>query len=300
MARILLTGRTGQVGHYLLRPLASLGDVIAPDRSQLDFTQNDTIRTTIRTVRPEIIVNAAGATIVDQAEREPDITMQVNGIAPGILAEEARLCDALLLHFSTTFVFDGTKREPYVEDDVPNPINLYGRSKLAGERAIAAVGGDYLIFRASWTYSDLRSNFPRALLKLAREKEELDVVDDQVASPTWARAYADATAQVLRQADRIRAHRGIYHLSSAGKTTRLQWATKIIELARRYEERPAGWAHLRPIASSQYPHTAARPLYTVVDNSKIISAFGIRMSRWEHQLEDFIREWAAQRSGGLG
>jgi len=296
MLRILLTGKTGQVGHYLLASLPPLGEVIAPDRAQLDFTRNESIRAAIREARPDIVVNAAGSTIVDQAEREPDLAMQVNGIAPGIVAKEARRCGALLVHYSSTFVFDGTRRRPYVEDDPPNPINIYGRSKLAGEQAVAAAGGHYLILRASWTYSDRRSNFPLALLKLAREKRELAVVDDQVGAPTWARAYAETTAELLEQPDRVRERGGIYHLSSAGKTTRYEWAKQIIELAQEYHGERSGWASLRPIASSEYPLVAARPLYTLLDNSKILSAFGIRMSNWEDQLGAFMREWAARRN----
>lgn len=296
--RILLIGKTGQVGHYLLHSLAPLGDVIAPDRAQLELSRDESVRTGIRKARPDVIVNAAGSTLVDQAEREPELTMQVDGIAPGIIAEEAARCGALLVHYSTTFVFDGIKREPYVEEDAANPINAYGRSKLAGEDAIAAAGGDYVILRASWTYSDRRSNFPLALLRLARERNELAVVDDQVGSPTWARAYGDTTAELLRAPERLRAHGGVYHLSSAGQTTRYQWAGKIIELAQEYTGKTDGWATLRPIASGEYPHVAARPLYTLVDNGKFHSAFGIRMSRWEDQLDTFMREWAAR--GGVG
>lgn len=295
MPRILLTGKTGQVGHYLLHSLAPLGEVIAPNRAQMDFTRNDSVRAAVRESRPDIIINAAGSTIVDQTERDPELTMHVNAVAPGIIAEEAHRIGALLVHYSTTFVFDGTKRQPYVEDDTPNPINAYGRSKLAGEQAVTAAGADHIILRASWTYSDRRSNFPLAFLKLAREKRELEVVADQVASPTWARAYADATAELLKQADRVRANSGIYHLSSAGETTRFDWAQKMIELARRHLDQSTSWAELRPIASSVYPHTAERPVYTVIDNRKIADTFGIRMSRWEIQLEDFIREWAAQQ-----
>jgi dTDP-4-dehydrorhamnose reductase len=300
MARILLTGKTGQVGHYLLRSLAPIGEVIAPDRASMDFTRNDSIRAAIRAVRPDIIVNAAGSTIVDQAEREPELTMQVNAVAPGIVAEEARRCGALLVHYSTIFVFDGNKREPHVEHDTPNPINVYGRSKLAGEDAIAAADGDYLILRASWTYSDRRSNFPLALLKLARERKELAVVDDQVGTPTWARAYAETTAELLKHPDRIRKRSGIYHLSSAGHTTRYQWAKKIIQLAQESQRECSGWAALRPIASSEYPHVAARPLYTVVDNGKFNAAFGIHMSPWEDQLRAFMREWAGRSDVSVG
>ncbi len=300
MSRILLIGKTGQVGHYLLQSLAPLGDVIAPDRETLDFLRPDSIRSAIREARPDIIVNAGGMTLVDPIESEPEPAMQANGVAPGIIAEEARRCNALLVHYSTVFVFDGTKREPYAEDDAPAPVNAYGRSKLAGEDAIAAAGGDYLILRASWTYSDRRSNFPLALLKLAREKKELAVVDDQVGSPTWARAYAETTAELLKQPSRVREHRGIYHLSSAGQTTRYRWAREIIRLAQEYTGQESGWATLRPIATSEYPLVAARPLYTVVSNARFHSAFGIRMSPWEDQLRAFLREWAARQSVSAG
>jgi len=300
MLRILLLGKTGQVGHYLLRSLAPLGEVIAPDRAQLDFTRSGSIRATIRGARPDVIVNAAGWTLVDRIEHDPELAMQVNGVAPGIIAEEARQCSALLVHYSTTFVFDGAKRKPYVEDDAPNPINAYGRSKLAGEQAVAAAGGRYLILRAAWTYSNLRSNFPLALLKLACAKKELAVVDDQVGSPTWAREYAEATAELLKHPDRARECGGIYHLSSAGQITRYRWARRIIELAQEYKGERSGWATLRAIASSEYPHLAARPLYTLLDNSKILSVFGIRMASWEDQLRAFMREWVRQSEASLG
>jgi len=280
MPRILLIGKTGQVGHYLLESLAPLGEVVAPDRSELDLTRSDSITTVIRAARPDAIVNAAGSTLVDPIESDPGTAMQVNGVAAGIVADEARRCGAHLVHYSTVFVFDGSKRTPYVEEDAPNPVNAYGRSKLAGDEAITAVGGSYLILRASWTYSDRRSNFPKALLK-----------------PTWARAYADTTAELLKHSDRIRSRPGIYHLSSAGQTTRYEWGGKMLALAREHTGQRSGWASLRPIKSSEYPHVAARPLYTLMDNSKFHAAFGIRMSDWEDQLRTFMREWAAR--GGI-
>ena len=300
MRRILLIGKTGQVGYYLLQALAPLGKVIAPDRTELDLTHSDSIRGAIREARPDVIVNAGGWTIVDQVEREPGLAMQVNGTAPGIIAEEARRCGALFVHYSTVFVFDGTKQQPYVEEDVPQPVNAYGRSKLAGEEAIAGAGGHYLILRASWTYSRRRSNFPLALLKSAREKRELAIVDDQVGSPTWARAYADTAAELVKQLDHLRERCGLYHLSSQGETTRYAWARKIIELAKEYTEEASGWASLRPIASSEYPHVAPRPLHTVLNSDKFHAAFGIRMSSWEDQLRAFMREWAARNSTSAG
>jgi len=299
MLRILLIGKTGQVGHYLLRSLARVGHVIAPDRNGLDLSRSASITGAIRATRPDVIVNAAGLTLVDQVEREPDAAMQVNGVAPGIMAEEARRCGALLVHYSTTFVFDGAGRKPSLEDDASNPVNAYGRSKLAAEGAISAVGGDYLILRAGWTYSQRRSNFPLALLKLAREKKSLSIVDDQMGAPTSARAYADTTAQLLKKPDRARAHSGVYHLSSSGQTTRYEWAKKIIELAQEHEQGDSLWAALHPIPSTDYPHVAPRPLYTVVDNSKIRAVFGIQMGAWEDQLKAFVREWAQQESALL-
>jgi dTDP-4-dehydrorhamnose reductase len=300
MPRILLTGKTGQVGHYLLQSLAPLGEVIAPDRKAFDLQQADSIRTAIRQARPDIIVNAAGLTLVDEIERDPEPAMLANGVAPGIIAGEARRCNALLVHYSTVFVFDGTKEGPYAEEDAPAPVNAYGRSKLAGENAIAAAGGDYLILRASWTYSDRRSNFPLALLKLAREKKELTVVDDQTGTPTWARAYADTTAELLKEPSRVREHRGIYHLSSAGQTTRYGWAREIIRLAQEHARQKSGWAALRPIAYSEYPHVAPRPLNTVMDSGKFYAAFGMWMLPWEDQLRAFLREWAAHQSVSAG
>jgi len=298
--RILLIGKTGQVGHYLQQFLPPLGELIAPDHAQMDLAKNDSIQAVIRQTKPDIIVNAAGTTDVDRAEREPDSTMQIDGIAPGLMAEEARGCGALLVHYSTTFVFNGNGCKPYEEEDAVDPINAYGCSKLYGERAIAATECDHLILRATWTYSDRRSNFPLAVFKLAREKKELAIVDDQVGAPTWARAYAKTTAELLKQPGRARECSGIYHLSSAGQTTRYGWAAKIIQLAQKYTGKTSGWPKLRPIASTEYPHGAPRPLYTVVSNGKIQSRFGIRMSGWDEQLEAFIQEWVARSPAHTG
>ena len=300
MPRILLTGKTGQVGHYLEGFLSPLGELVAPDHAHMDLASNDSICAAIRAAKPDIIVNAAGTTNVDQAEREPDSTMQIDGIAPGIIAEEARRCGALLVHYSTTFVFNGRGNRPYVEEDPPDPINAYGCSKLFGERAIVATNCDHLILRASWTYSDRRSNFPLALFKLAREKKELAIVDDQIGAPTWARAYAETTADLLKQPSRARERSGIYHLSSSGQTTRYQWAGKIIALAKAYTGSSSGWPRLHAIATSEYPHVAPRPLYTLVDNGKFQAAFEMRMSSWAVQLDAFMREWAAHRNAAVG
>ena len=190
MTKILVTGKTGQVGWELQRTLATLGQVIAPDRRGMDLGDPDSIRAAIRACSPQIIVNAAAYTAVDQAESEPDLALAINGAAPGIMAEEAKRLGALLVHYSTDYVFDGAKSGPYTEDDQPNPLSAYGSSKLAGERAIAASGARYLIFRTSWVYGARGKNFLRTILRLAQERDELRIVDDQVGAPTWCRAIA--------------------------------------------------------------------------------------------------------------
>lgn len=299
MTTILLIGKTGQVGWELHRTLAASSHVIAPDRTQMDLTDADSIRRVIREARPDVIVNAAGFTGVDQAETAPEIAMQVNGVAPGILAEEAKRIKALLVHYSTTFVFDGTKTEPYVESDPPGPINTYGKTKLAGEKAITSFDGKYIILRASWTYSHRRINFPLTILQLEKEQKEITVVVDQVAAPTWARAYAEATAELLNMGSRVGSHSGIYHLSAAGQTTRYQWARKITETAQELSGKKTDQARLRPITTAEFPLPAGRPLfplpagrplYTVMDNSKIKQIFEIQMRHWEDQLISYLTD----------
>jgi dTDP-4-dehydrorhamnose reductase len=248
--RILLIGKNGQVGWELQRTLAPLGNVIALDSAQLNLTQPDAIRTAISETAPDIIVNAAGYTKVDQAESELDLAMQINGVAPGIIAEEAAKLDALLVHYSTDYVFDGTKSTPYTEDDAPNPINTYGRTKLAGEQAITAVGGKHLILRTSWIYSARRENFVLAILRLARERKTLSVVDDQIGSPTWARALAAVTAAALQRQDRCADKSRTYHLSAEGHVSRCEFAETMVALAREASGVTDGWAGITPTAGS--------------------------------------------------
>jgi dTDP-4-dehydrorhamnose reductase len=248
-------------------------------------------------VRPDVIVNAAGYTAVDKAESEPDLAMQINAVAPGVMAETAKGVGALLVHYSTVFVFDGTKNEPYVESDTPRPLNMYGKSKLAGERAIIESAGRYIILRATWTYSDRRANFPLAILHLARKKRELKVVDDQVGTPTWAKAYARATAQLLQRTDECRDSTGVYHLSAAGETTRYQWAKVIIEVAQQ-RFRDSVSPKLLPTTTADYALPAVRPLYTVMDTSKVERVFGVRMSAWEEQFRTFLASLPAHLYSG--
>jgi dTDP-4-dehydrorhamnose reductase len=190
MTRILLTGKNGQVGWELQRTLATLGEVVTLDRQDLDLADPDSIRRVVREHKPNLIVNAAAYTAVDKAEEESDLAMVINGTAPGILAEEAKRLSAAIIHYSTDYVFDGSKNTPYTEEDAPNPLNVYGRTKLAGERAIQAVGAPYLILRTSWVYGMRGKNFLLTILRLARERNEIKVVNDQIGAPTWSRIIA--------------------------------------------------------------------------------------------------------------
>lgn len=289
MQRILLTGKTGQVGWELQSTLAPLGELIAPGRSEMDLADPDSIRAAIRQARPEIIVNAAAFSSVDEVEAQPELAMRVNGVAPGILAEEAKRIGALLVHYSSAYVFDGRNTRPYVEEDTPNPINVYGRTKLAGEQAIIACGGAYLILRMSWVYSLRGVNFLTTFLRLARENKELPVVDDQIGSPTWARSIAAATGHLLGKQD-IRGESGIYNLAADGYISRLNFAQHIIALAQKLPS--AGrWAELRPVTTAEYPLPAARPLYCAMNKEKIKRIFGIEMPDWESQLRPCMDEW---------
>ena len=270
---ILLIGAGGQVGRELARTLAPLGEVIAFDRQALDLAHVDAIRAAIRAIRPDLIVNAAAFTAVDQAEAEPDLAMAINGLAPGVMAEEARRLGALLVHYSTDYVFDGAKANPYTEDDVPKPLNAYGRSKLAGEQAIQGSGCRHLIFRTSWVYGLHGKNFLRTIARLAQEREELSIVADQIGAPTWSRMIGEATALALRGDPAT----GLYHMSSAGSTSWHGFARAILDAQ--------GWrGRLIPIPTRDYPLPAQRPLNSTLCNDKLTTDFGLRLPDWRESL----------------
>jgi dTDP-4-dehydrorhamnose reductase len=293
MTIILLTGKTGQVGWELQRTLEPLGRVVALGRGEMDHTNPDSIRSAIRNVKPGIIVNAAGYTTVDkaEAEAEADLATRINAVAPGIIAEEAKRAGAPLVHYSTDYVYDGKQARPYSEDDAPNPVNAYGKSKLAGERAIQAVGGTHLILRTSWVYSARGNNFVLAILRLAREKPELSVVNDQIGSPSWARSLAQATADLLRDPDRVRSHGGVYHLSAGGETSRYEFAAAIVRIMKEKSGARNRWAEIKPITTERYPPLPARrPPNTVTSKERVKQTFGVEMSGWKQQLEDFLRQ----------
>ncbi len=276
--RILLTGRNGQVGWELERTLGPLGEVIAFDHAGLDLAKPDEIVARVREVKPDVIVNPAAYTAVDRAESEPDLAMAINGTAPGILAEEARKLGALLVHYSTDYVFDGTKEGPYVETDAPNPLSVYGRSKLAGEQGIAASRAEHLIFRTSWVYAKRGKNFLLTILRLAREKPELRVVADQFGAPTWARDIATATALVLaRRPAGADIPSGIYNLTAAGRTTWHGFAQRIVALA-------GLSTPVVPIATSEYPTPAKRPTNSVLEHTGLARHFGLALPLWHESV----------------
>jgi dTDP-4-dehydrorhamnose reductase len=280
--RILLTGKNGQVGFELARALAPLGEVAAFDHAGLDLAVPDQITSAARTVRPDVIINAAAYTAVDRAEGEPDAANSINAVAPGILAEEAKRLGALLLHYSTDYVFDGTKDAPYIEDDAPNPLNVYGRSKLSGEQAIRSVDGAYLILRTSWVYAARGKNFLLTIRRLLGEKKEIRVVSDQFGAPTSASALADATVELLRRhgAPALGDARGIYHITAAGCTSWHGFATEIARM-----ERPDLEARIVPIASSEFPSPARRPRNSRLATEKMLRRFGIMLPNWKACLK---------------
>lgn len=289
MTTILLLGKTGQVGYELVQSLAPLGTLIAPERARVEFEHADSLRAVILETRPDIIVNAAGFTLVDAAQADPARAMQVNGVAPGVIAEYAKQIGALLVHYSTTFVFDGTKRTPYTESDAPHPINAYGVAKLAGEQAIQACGGDHIILRANWVYSSRRTNFVLKMLELVQANQPISVVDDQVGMPTWARAYALATARMLKNPRHLRDHCGVYNLSATSPCTRYEWAERIVEYARQLAGGESSSALLRT-TTAQFPMPAPRPLYTATDNGKIRDVLGIELEPWDVMLREFMHD----------
>ncbi len=300
---ILLTGRTGQVGSELFRLLPEIGEVLAPDRHELDLLNPDRIRRAVREIRPDLIVNAAAFTAVDAAETQEAEAHAINADAPGVLAEEANKLGAAVVHYSTDYVFDGSKRTPYEEADSAAPINVYGKTKLAGEQAIRAAGVPHLIFRTAWVYSTRGRNFLRTILRLATEKEELRVVHDQFGAPTWSRDIAEGTVKILAQlasrssspANSFSRVSGIYHLTAAGETTWYDFARAILEevphlspTVEWFKEatrgRPLITKQIIPIATSEYPTPAARPAFSVLSNSRLIRTFGIELPHWRAQL----------------
>ena len=286
---ILLTGRSGQVGWELARALLPLGRIHACGRAELDLADAAALRRGLEALRPDAIVNAAAYTAVDLAEQEPERAEAINAAAPAVLAQWAAAHGALLVHYSTDYVFDGAKAAPYVETDPTHPLGAYGRSKLAGETAIRAAGCDHLVFRTSWVYAARGANFLRTILRLAAEREELRVVDDQIGAPTWARLIAEATAHALRQAlQERRSGRfagGVFHLAAGGETSWYGFARAIVE------GRPGLRVKtVRPIATAEYPTPARRPSNSRLDTGAFRARFGLELPDWREGLRLCLEE----------
>ncbi|WP_035382983.1 dTDP-4-dehydrorhamnose reductase [Ferriphaselus sp. R-1] len=286
MRKILVTGARGQVGWELLRTLAPLGEVVGVDMADLDLCDAEAVRAYVRALQPAIIVNPAAYTAVDKAEAEPDLALQVNAIAPGILAAEAKRLGAWLVHYSTDYVFDGTKPGPYDEDDLPNPQSVYGKTKLAGEIAVRESGCKHLILRTSWVYGARGHNFMLTMLRLGQEREELRVVADQIGAPTWCRNLAEATAQLLTQLHsplldpaHAASLSGLYHLTDGGETSWFGFAAEIIR-----QGLPERAVKMIPIDTGQYPLAAPRPANSRLSNQKLQQHFGLSSPAWQTAL----------------
>ncbi len=286
--KILLFGKVGQVGWELRRTLAPMSRLTCVDYPEVDLTRPESIRKWIQDTDPEIIVNAAAYTAVDKAETETAPAMKINAEAPGVMAAEAKRRGNLLVHYSTDYVFDGAKTTPYVEEDAPNPLGAYGRTKLAGDQAILQSGCDHLIFRLCWVYGARGGNFMLTMMRLAREREKLRVVRDQIGCPTWSRMIAETTAQALlqvRHREQAAARSGVYHLCSSGQTSWHGFAQAIIELM------PAEGKKCREIEAipaSEYPTPTKRPAYSVMSCAKLERVFGLRLPDWQESLRQVL------------
>jgi dTDP-4-dehydrorhamnose reductase len=293
--RILVTGSSGQVGEALTRTLASLGEVFAPTRNELDLSDASSIRAVMREFQPRWVVNAAAHTAVDKAESEPELAFAINAIAPEVFAEEVRNSGAVLVHFSTDYVFDGSKSAPYIESDPTNPLNVYGSSKLAGERGLSASGAPHFIFRTSWVYGATGKNFLLTILRLARERDHLRIVGDQHGAPTWSFDLARMTAHVMTHFEKMAAQSnsslpevtlpmsGIYHASGAGETTWCGFAAQAIAELQTLEPETK-FATVEAISTAEYPTPAKRPLSSRIDCTKLANAFDWHMPDWHESL----------------
>jgi dTDP-4-dehydrorhamnose reductase len=292
--RILLTGKNGQVGFELQRALAPLGEVIAVDQNECNLADQNAIRSLVGEIRPDIIVHPAAYTAVDKAESEPDIAFAINGVAPGVLGEEAAKINALVVHYCTDYVFDGVKQAHYTEDDLPNPQSVYGKSKLAGEQALRQRIKNHLVFRTSWVFGAHGNNFAKTMLKLAAERESLNVVADQFGAPTSAALIADVTAQIVGQYQRQGRQDfpfGLYNLVAGGETTWCDFAKSVIKAAhdagKPLKLKPE---NIRPITTAEYPLPAPRPANSRLATGKLEKTFGLRLPPWQEGLNHVLQQ----------
>ena len=296
--RILIVGNAGQLGRELEQIFAGFGPMVAVDRESVDLADAGQTRDLVSRAAPDLILNAAAYTAVDRAESERDLAFAINAQAPRVLAEEARSRNALFVHYSTDYIFDGSKTSPWIETDAPHPLNVYGASKLAGEQAVESIGGRFLIFRTSWVYGPHGNNFLFTMLRLGRERDRLSIVDDQVGAPTTSVELARATHAIVTGilAGRFGADRdwaGLYHMTCSGSVSWFGFARAIF--ARAAELSGAKSPALAPIATRDYPTPAARPHYSVLSNAKLHARFGVALPAWEAALEETMQ---ALRNGG--
>lgn len=286
--RILISGQHGQVSQALQQRLQNMGELIVLGRDQLDLSQPESIRPVVRDIKPDLIINAAAHTAVDQAESEPDLAFAINATSPGVFAEEAAALGIPLIHYSTDYVFDGSKAGAWVESDAPNPLGVYGSSKLAGERAIAAAGGQHLILRTSWVYSLTGRNFLLTMQRLLQEREKLSIVADQIGAPTWAGTIAASTGTLIeRWRDGAPGAWGVYHLTASGETSWFGFAEAI---GQQLINSGKPCATLEPIASSAYPTPAARPLNSRLDCSLLQREWGVSQPDWHEALLECLAQ----------
>lgn len=286
--RILIFGRKGQVGWELRRTLCCLGEVVTVEYPKVDLTRPETLRAAVQHYHPAVIVNAAAYTAVDKAEEEPERAMAVNGTAPAVLAEEAARLGSLFVHYSTDYVFDGSGTRPWQESDVPGPLNVYGKTKLAGDEAIEASGCEHLIFRTSWVYGARGGNFLLTMLRLAKEQSQLSIVDDQIGAPTTSECIAQTTAAVLAQVLKpagkgMDGRSGIYNLTNAGETSWYGFAKELLMRANATMGTPL--PELVPIPTSQFPRPAPRPMNSRLNGDKLATTFGVRLPAWQDGLD---------------
>ena len=294
--RILILGANGQLGRELQQSFADSGTVIACGRDSVDFSRAEQLRAIVRDTAPDVILNAAAYTAVDRAEAEPELATAINAVAPGVLAAEAQRAGALLVHYSTDYVFDGSKTSPWSETDTTHPLNIYGQTKLAGEQAIQQVGGKFLIFRTSWVYGPHGRNFLLTMLRLGREREQIKVVDDQYGAPTSSMELADATRSVVGQilAGRFESTSqwaGLYHMTCSGSTSWCGFAREIFLQAGQMLE--GHTPEVLPISSAEFPTPARRPAHSVLSGEKLMSTFGVRLAGWQAALRQVVTRLSA-------
>jgi dTDP-4-dehydrorhamnose reductase len=287
--KVLLLGKNGQVGWELQRTLAPFGQVVALGRGEVDLMRPEELPSLVDRLEPQVIINAAAYTSVDRAEAEPEAARLVNSVAPGILAGAASSVHAALIHYSTDYVFDGLKRQPYTENDPPAPLSVYGKTKLEGEQAIQRENGSYLVLRTSWSYSLRRGGFVPRVLEWARTQDRLRVVDDQTASPTWCRLVAEATAALIGQCRGdpdafLRARSGVYHMACAGTASRLEWAREILRLDPLRNEHRVTHEGIEPASSADFPTAARRPPFSGLDSSLFRRTFSLSLPAWQDGL----------------